>query len=321
MKAIRVSQTGGPEVLELTDVDVPEPGPGEIRVKLAAIGVNFIDVYIRTGLYKGSYPYTPGQEGAGTVDAIGEGVTTVRVGERVAWGSGPQGAYAEYAVVPAEKVVAVPDAIDDRTACAAMLQGITAHYLTHGTYPIQQGDTILVNAAAGGVGLLLVQLAKARGATVIGVASSEAKQQLVREAGADYAIGYDAVLDTVKSATNGVGVDCVYDSVGKDTFLTSIDALRIRGYFVLFGTASGPIAPIDPQFLSQKGSLFFTRPTAIHFTRTHAEIAARTHDLFSLIESKALDVRIGHTYALADARRAHEELGARGTTGKLLLIP
>ncbi len=321
MKAIRVSVHGGPEVLELAEIDLPEPTPGTVRVKLTAIGVNFIDVYVRTGLYKNDVPYTPGQEGVGVVDAIGEGVTTARVGERVAWAVGMMGAYAEYAIVPAEKIVAVPDAIDDRTACAAMLQGITAHYLTHGTYPIQKGDTILVNAAAGGVGLILVQLAKARGATVIGVASSAEKQALVREAGADHAIGYDAVAETVKSATDGKGVHCVYDSVGKDTFDSSLNALAPRGYFVLFGGASGPVPPIEPQLLSAKGSLFFTRPTAIHYTRTHAEIVARTNDLFRHIQAKELAFRIGATYPLADARKAHVDLAARSTTGKLLLIP
>jgi NADPH2:quinone reductase len=292
-----------------------------VRVKLAAIGINFIDVYVRSGTYKQAMPYTPGQEGAGTVDAVGEGVTTVRKGERVAWPSGMMGAYAEYAIVPAEKVVAVPDAIDDRTACAAMLQGVTAHYLTHGTYPIQRGDTILVNAAAGGVGLILVQLAKARGATVIGIASSEEKRDLVRGAGADFAVGYDEAVTTAKDVTGGEGVDCVYDSVGKDTFESSLDSLKPRGYFVLFGGASGPTPAIEPSTLQAKGSLFFTRPTAVHYTRTHAEIASRTSDIFRHIEAKELDFRIGGTYALADAREAHQDLAARSTTGKLLLIP
>jgi NADPH:quinone reductase len=323
VKAIRVHEYGGPEVLSYEDVEVPEPGPGEARVRLAASGVNFIDVYQRTGLYSGELPRTLGLEGAGEVDAVGEGVEDLSVGDYVAFAMAP-GAYAEYAVVPAEKLVPFNvTLVEARIAAAVMLQGMTAHYLTHSTFPLEEGHTALVHAAAGGVGLLLCQMAKMRGATVIGTAGTEDKARLAREAGADEVILYteqDFVEET-KRLTGGEGVDVVYDSVGKETFNGGLDCLKPRGYMVLFGASSGPVPPLDPQVLNQKGGLFLTRPSLAQYTATREELLWRAESLFSWIGQNNLSVRIGGTYALSDAEQAHRDLEGRKTTGKLLLIP
>jgi NADPH:quinone reductase len=323
MKAIRIHEVGGPEVLSYDDVEVSEPGPGQARVKLAASGVNFIDVYQRTGQYPGDLPRTLGLEGAGEVDAVGEGVEDVSVGDYVAFASTP-GSYAEYVVAPAENLVPFNvTLVEARVAAAVMLQGMTAHYLTHSTFPLQEGQTALVHAAAGGVGLLLVQIAKLRGATVIGTAGTEDKAQLAREAGADEVILYteqDFVEETNR-ITGDEGVDVVYDSVGKDTFDGGLDVLRPRGYMVLFGASSGPVEPVDPQILNQKGGLFLTRPALAQYTLTREELLWRAESILSWIGQNNLDVRIGGTYSLADVAQAHQDLEGRRTTGKLLLIP
>ena len=323
MKAIRVNEHGGPEVLSYEDVPDPEPGPGEARVRLAASGVNFIDVYQRTGLYPKETPFTLGQEGAGEVDAVGEGVEGLSTGDYVAFAS-VMGAYAEYAVVPAEQLVPFNvTLVEARLAAAVMLQGMTAHYLTHSTFPLEEGHTALVHAAAGGVGLLLVQMAKMRGATVIGTAGNEEKAKLAKGAGADEVIIYteqDFVEET-RRITDGEGVHVAYDSVGKDTFDGSLDCLRRRGYMVLFGASSGPVPPFDIQTLNRKGGLFLTRPSLAHYTATREELMWRAENLFSWIGQGNLDVRIGGTYALADAAQAHRDLEGRKTTGKLILIP
>ncbi len=323
MKAIRVNEHGGPDILSYEDVPDPEPGPGEARVRLAASGVNFIDVYQRTGLYPKETPFTLGQEGAGEVDAVGEGVEDLSVGDYVAF-AGAMGAYAEYAVVPAERLVPFNvTLVEARLAAAVMLQGMTAHYLTHSTFPLEEGQTALVHAAAGGVGLLLVQMAKMRGATVIATAGSEEKAKLARGAGADEVIIYtqqDFVEET-RRITGGEGVHVAYDSVGKETFEGSLDCLRRRGYMVLFGASSGPVPPFDIQTLNQKGGLFLTRPALAHYTATREELMWRAESLLSWIGQGNLDVRIGGTYSLADAAQAHRDLGGRKTTGKLILIP
>jgi NADPH2:quinone reductase len=323
MKAVRIHEFGGPEALSYEDVELPEPGPGEARVKLAASGVNFIDVYQRTGLYPGAVPRTLGLEGAGEVDAVGEGVEDVSPGDHVAFASAP-GSYAEYVVAPVEVLVPFNvTLVEARVAAAVLLQGITAHYLTHSTFPLQEGQTALVHAAAGGVGLLLVQLAKLRGATVIGTAGTEEKAQLAREAGADDVIVYteqDFVQETNR-ITGGEGVHVVYDSVGKDTFDGSLDVLRPRGYMVLVGASSGPVDPIDPQILNQKGGLFLTRPSIGQYTADREELLWRAESLFSWIGQNNLNVRIGGTYELSDVQQAHRDLEGRKTTGKLLLIP
>jgi NADPH2:quinone reductase len=323
LKAVRVHEFGGPENLRYEDLEMPEPAPGEARVKLAASGVNFIDVYQRTGLYPGDVPRSLGLEGAGEVDAVGEGVEDVAPGDYVAFASAP-GSYAEYVVAPVEVLVPFNvTLVEARVAAAVMLQGITAHYLTHSTFPLQEGHTALVHAAAGGVGLLLVQLAKLRGATVIGTAGTEEKAQLAMEAGADEMILYteqDFVQETNR-ITDGEGVHVVYDSVGKDTFDGSLDVLRPRGYMVLFGASSGPVEPIDPQILNQKGGLFLTRPSIGQYTADREELLWRAESLFSWIGQNNLNVRIGGTYELSDVEQAHRDLEGRKTTGKLLLIP
>jgi NADPH2:quinone reductase len=323
MKAIVVKEHGGPEVLSYENVPDPEPGPGEARVRLAAAGVNFIDIYQRTGLYPIEPPFTLGQEGAGEVDAVGEGVEDLSVGDHVAF-AGVMGAYAEYVVAPADKLVPFNvTLVEARVASAIMLQGMTAHYLTHSTFPIEEGQTALVHAAAGGVGLLLCQMAKLRGATVIGTAGNEEKAQLAKGAGADEIIIYteqDFVEET-RRITGGEGVHVVYDSVGKSTFDGSLDCLRPRGYMVLFGSSSGPVPPFDPQILNRKGGLFLTRPSLAQYTASREELMWRAESVLSWIGNNALEVRIGGTYALADAAQAHRDLEGRKTTGKLLLIP
>ena len=324
MKAIRIENNGGPEVLTLVDIPAPEPGPGEVRVKLTAAGINYIDVYIRTGAYKRATPFVLGREGAGTIDAVGPGVTELHAGDRVAFLETPQlGAYAEYVLVSVDEAVPIPAGVDDATACAAMLQGVTAQYLMRSVYPLGPGDTALVHAAAGGVGLLLTQLAKLAGATVIATAGGPAKAALAQAAGADHVIDYAAVdfAPEVKRLTGDGGVNVAYDSVGKDTWERSLSVLAKRGYLVLYGASSGPIPPVDPQRLAAAGSVFMTRPTLGDFKRTRDELLGRTTEVFALIAAGKLKVRVGATYPLADAAAAHRDLEARKTTGKILLEP
>ncbi len=322
MKAIQVRQVGGPEAMQVVDLPVPQPKANEAVVKLAASGVNFIDVYFREGRYKTPLPFVPGQEGAGVVTAVGAETKSVKVGDHVAW-TGLQGAYAEYAAVPADRLVPIPKAVSDREAAAAMLQGMTAHYLSHDTYPLKRGETALVHAAAGGVGLLLVQMAHNVGVRVIATVSTEEKAKLARAAGADEVILYtesDFEAET-KRLTGGKGVDVVYDSVGKTTFDKGLNILRPRGMMVLFGGSSGAVPPFDLVALSQKGSLYVTRPTLGHYTATRDELVARSGAVFSMMAAGKLKLRIEHTYPLAEAQQAHRDLEGRKTTGKLLLIP
>jgi len=322
MKAIRVHAHGGPEVLQYEEVPQPVPGRGEALVRIAAAGVNYIDTYHRRGLYKVPLPFTPGVEAAGVVEAVGPEVSEVQVGDRVAY-TGPLGAYAEYAVVPASRLVELPEAIDFPTAAAVLLQGMTAHYLTHSTYPLKPGDTALVHAAAGGVGLLLVQVAKMRGARVIGTVSTEEKAALAREAGADEVILYTRqdFEAEVRRLTDGRGVEVVYESVGKDTFDKSLNCLAPRGYLVLFGQSSGPVPPFDPQVLNQKGSLFLTRPTLQHYVATREELLQRAGDVFGWVASGRLKVRVDSTFKLEEAAEAHRRLEGRQSAGKILLVP
>lgn len=323
MKAVRVNEQGGPEVLGYEDIEIPEPGPGEARLRLSAAGVNYIDTYQRTGLYPMETPFTLGQEGAGEVDAVGDGVEEFSPGDYAAF-SGVMGAYAEYIVVPADRLVPVNvTLVEARVAAAAMLQGMTAHYLTHSTFPLQEGQTALIHAAAGGVGLLLVQMAKMRGARVIATVGTEEKAKLARGAGADETILYteqDFVEET-KRITGGEGVHVVYDSVGKDTFDGGLDCLHQRGYMVLFGASSGPVPPIDLQILNQKGGLYVTRPSLVQYTATREELLWRAESVLTWIGNNTLNIRIGGTYSLEDAEQAHRDLEGRRTTGKLLLIP
>ena len=322
MKAIRVHSPGGPEVLRLEELPTPPPGAGEVGVKVEAAGVNFIDTYQRSGQYKVAFPFTPGQEAAGTVAAVGVGVTAPRVGDRVAY-AGVMGAYAEFASVPADRVVALPDAVSAREGAAAMVQGITAQYLTSSTYPLQPGDTCLVHAAAGGVGLLLCQIAKLRGARVLATVSTQEKAALARAAGADEVILYtERDFETeVKRLTNGAGVQVIYDSVGKTTFEKGLNCLVRRGMMVLFGQSSGAVGSFDPQLLNQKGSLFLTRPTLAHYIATRAELVQRAGEVLGWLERGKLNLRIVHEFPIAQAAAAHAQLEARRTTGKVLLIP
>jgi NADPH2:quinone reductase len=322
MKAIQVKQPGGPEAMELLDSPVPQPKANEAVVKLSASGVNFIDAYFREGRYKAVPPFVLGQEGAGVVNAVGPDVTTVKNGDRVAW-TGVMGSYAEYAAVPADRLVPIPDGVTDQQAAAAMLQGMTAHYLSHDTYPLKRGETALVHAAAGGVGLLLVQMAHHIGARVIATVSTDEKAKFAREAGADEVILYtqsDFETET-KRLTGGKGLDVVYDSVGKTTFEKGLNVLRPRGMMVLFGGSSGAVPPFDLIVLSQKGSLYLTRPTLVNYIATREELMARSGAVFSMIAAGKLKLRIAHTYPLAEAQQAHRDLEGRRTTGKLLLIP
>jgi NADPH:quinone reductase len=322
MKAIRVHSPGGPEAMRYEDVPQPAPKEGEALVKIEAAGVNFIDVYFRNGTYKAPIPLTIGQEGSGTVAALGPGVKDMKVGDRVAY-TGVAGSYAEFAVVPAERLIVLPNGISTRQAAAAMLQGMTAHYLTTSTYPLKPGDACLIQAAAGGVGLLLCQMAKMRGSRVLGTVSTEEKAKLAREAGAD-----DVILYTkqdfeaeVKRLTSGTGVQVVYESVGEATFAKSLNCLAVRGMLVLFGQSSGPVKPVDPQILNQKGSLFLTRPTLAHHIATRAELVQRSGDVLGWIAQGRLKLRIGAELPLKDAAEAHRALEGRKTTGKILLIP
>lgn len=322
MKAIRVEATGGPEKLIYKDVDQPAPKAGEALVKIEAIGVNFIDVYHRTGLYPLPLPFTPGMEAAGTVEAVGPDAGDIQVGDRVAYAMAV-GSYAEYATVPAAKLVKVPDHLDARQAAAAMLQGMTAHYLVTSTYTLKSGDAVLVHAAAGGVGLLLIQMAKRIGARVFGTVSTEEKARLAREAGADEIILYTEqdFQAEVRRLTEGKGVQVVYDSVGKTTFMKSLDSLAPRGMLALFGQSSGPVQAFDPALLAQKGSLFLTRPSLAQYTLTREELLWRAGDVLKWISSGELNLRIGETFPLSEAAAAHRQLEGRKTTGKVLLIP
>jgi NADPH2:quinone reductase len=322
MKAIRVQSPGGPDVLKYEEVPDLKPGPGQVLIKLHAIGVNFIDVYHRTGLYKLPLPFTPGMEGSGVVESVGTDVTEVQLGDRVAYAM-TVGAYAELAVVPSRQLVKIPATMDFSSAAAVMLQGMTAHYLTHSTYAIQPGDTILVHAAAGGAGLLIAQMAKRCGARVIGTVSTEEKARLARSAGVDEVILYtQADFEAeVKRLTEGKGLPVVYDSVGKTTYEKSLNCLRPRGMMVLFGQSSGAVPPIDPGILAAKGSLYLTRPSLGHYSATREELVSRADDVIGWVSKGELKLRIEKTFALSDAAEAHRELESRRTTGKLLIIP
>jgi NADPH2:quinone reductase len=322
MQAIYVQEYGGPEVLVPTDLPTPEPGEGEVRIDLAASGINFVEIYQRNGYYPVSLPFVPGAEGVGTVSAVGPGVDTVRLGERVA-SADIQGSYAQQALVSANRVMSVPDTISDETAAAAILQGLTAHYLLFDSYPVHSGDTVLVHAAAGGMGLLLTQLATRLGARVIGTVSTSDKEALARQAGAVEVIRYTEsdVVEEVKRITGGVGVAAAYDGVGKDTFDASLACLRLRGTLVLYGASSGAVPAFDPQRLQHAGSVFLTRPTIRHHVVERSELERRAADLFGWIAEGTLSIRIHDRYPLRRARQAHEDLQARRTTGKLLLIP
>jgi len=322
MKAIQIKQTGGPEVMELADLPVPQPKANEAVVRIAAAGVNFIDVYNREGRYKAPLPLVLGQEAAGVVSAVGADVHDVAVGDRVAYSS-VLGSYAEYAAVPADRLVKIPSGVSEREAAAAMLQGMTAHYLLHDAYPLNKGETALIHAAAGGTGSLLVQMAHNIGARVIATVSTDEKAALARGAGADEIILYtqaDFESET-KRMTGGKGVDVVYDSVGKTTFEKGLNVLRPRGMMALFGGSSGAVAPIDPLVLTQKGSLFLTRPSLGNYISTSEELQRRAGAVFGMIRDGKLKLRIEHTYPLAEAQRAHRDLEGRRTTGKLLLLP
>ncbi|HEX9581940.1 MAG TPA: quinone oxidoreductase [Gemmatimonadales bacterium] len=322
MKAIRIHATGGPEVLRLQDIPAPQPKSGEALVQVEAAGVNYIDTYQRSGQYRVSLPTTLGQEGAGVVLRLGAGVQELRVGDRVAW-TGVLGAYAEAAAVPADRLVPLPEELSGKQAAAMMLQGMTAHYLACSTYPLSAGDTCLIHAAAGGVGLLLVQIARRRGARVLGTVSTDLKAERARAAGADEVIRYDRedFEDAVHRITAGRGVQVVYDSVGRDTFAKSLNCLAPLGMLVLFGQSSGPVPVFDPQLLNQKGSLFLTRPSLGHYVATRQDLVARARDVMSWVVEGSLTLRIHAEYPLDRAAEAHRDLESRGTTGKLLLVP
>jgi len=323
VKAVRVHATGGPEALQLDELPTPTPRPGEVLIRLEAAGVNFIDIYQRSGAYKMATPFTPGQEGAGTVAALGPGVSGFAVGDRVASYCGTLGAYAEYAVAPVDTVVSIPAGVTTVQAAAVMLQGMTAHYLTSSAYPLQPGDTCLVHAAAGGTGLLVCQIAKRRGARVIGTVSTADKETRARTAGADEVIRYTETdfAAEVTRLTGGKGVQVVYDSVGQSTFSAGLGVLATRGMMVLFGQSSGRVEPLDPQLLNQRGSLFLTRPTLAHYVASRAELERRSGDVFRWVQDGTLSVRIDTEYPLARAAEAHIALASRRTTGKVLLIP
>jgi NADPH2:quinone reductase len=320
MHAIVARHSGGPEVLQLAEVDRPVPGPGQLLVKVAAAGVNFIDTYQRSGVYKVQFPFTPGSEMAGTVEAIGDGVEGFSAGDRVATAEGAR-SYAGYTLLDQAKAYPVPEGVDDLTAAALPLQGITAHYLINSSFRVEPGHTVLTHAGAGGVGLLLIQLLKEKGARVITTVSSDAKELLAREAGADHVLRYGGFPHRVRELTDGKGVDVVYDGVGRDTFDGSLSCLRTRGSLVLFGAASGPAPAFDPQRLNAGGSLTLTRPSISHFLLNEQERRWRSTEIFNAVAAGNLKVRIGASYPLADARQAHEDLEGRRTTGKVLLVP
>jgi NADPH:quinone reductase len=321
VRAIQISETGGPEVLKLAELPAPEAGSGEVVVEVGAAGVNYIDTYHRGGVYPMALPLVPGLEGCGRIVAVGDGVADLAVGDRVAW-SDALGSYAEAVAVPAAKAVPVPDSVSDELAVGALLQGMTAWFLVNTTYPVQPGDDVLVHAAAGGVGLLLTQLATGRGARVIATVSSAEKEQLAKSAGAADVLRYSDDLATqVRDLTGGVGVAVAYDGVGASTFDASMDSLRRRGMLVLFGAASGPVPPVDPQRLNKGGSLYLTRPTLFDHIATREDLLATSGAVYAAVADGTLDVRIGHRYPLAEAATAHEDLHARRTTGKLVLTP
>jgi len=321
MKAIRIHAYGGPEALIYDEVPIPVPGPGEARIKIAAVGVNYIDIYHRSGLYQSTLPFTPGMEGAGAIDALGSEESGFHTGDRVAYAM-VKGAYAEYAIVPIDKLVALPEDVDFRLGAALALQGLTAHYLTHSTYPLKKGDTLLLHAAGGATGLLVAQIAKRLGATIYGTVSTAEKAQLAKESGVDEVIMYTQVdfEPEVKRLTGGRGVDVVYDSVGQATFDKSLACLRPRGYMVLFGQSSGPVPPVSLSILGPK-SLYVTRPMLGDYIKDRAELSWRAKDLFSWVADGSLKVRIGAEFPLAQAPEAHRQLHDRERIGKLLLIP
>ena len=323
-KAIRIHKTGGPEVLTYEDIAVGQPGAGEIRIRHTAVGLNYIDVYHRTGLYPlPALPAVIGMEAAGVIEAVGDGVTDLVEGDRVAYAAGPPGSYCEARVMSAEKVVKVPDAISDRTAAAMMLQGMTAQYLLRQTYRVQKGDTILMHAAAGGVGLIVCQWAKHLGATVIGTVGSPEKAELAKAHGCDHTILYrdENFTDRVKEITGGKGVAAVYDSIGKDTFMGSLDCLQPRGYMVSFGNASGPVDAFEPAILGQKGSLFLTRPSLFHYAHDKASTQAMAGELMELVANGTVKIEVNQDYPLSETAQAHRDLEARKTTGSTILIP
>jgi NADPH2:quinone reductase len=322
MKAIRIHQPGGPEALQLDDVADPSPGSGQVAVKLAAAGVNYIDVYFRTGQYKAQLPLTLGLEGAGTVTALGSGVSDVKAGDHVAW-TGVPGSYAQMTLVPADRLVKLPSGVSPKDGAAAMLQGTTAHYLVKSSYPLKKGDTCLVHAAAGGMGLLLCQMAKMLGATVIGTVSTEEKAALAKAAGADHVILYTKqdFEPEVKRLTGGRGVDVVYDGVGASTFDKSLNCLRPRGYMILFGASSGPVPPLDLQVINVRGSLFLQRPSLNHHIGSREELVQRAGEVLGWVKDGKVKLRIEHQFPLAQAAEAHRALEGRKTTGKILLIP
>jgi NADPH2:quinone reductase len=320
MRAVLVQAHGGPEVLVPADVADPQPGEGEVLVDVGAAGVNYIDTYLRQGIYPATLPTVPGLEGAGTVRGVGPGVTDVAVGDRVAFCDGP-GSYAAQAVVPAARVVPVPDALSTEMAAAALLQGMTAHYLVHDTHPVAPGDAVLVHAGAGGMGLLLCRMAAALGATVIATTSTESKGELAREAGAHHVLRYDGFADRVRELTDGRGVAAVYDGVGASTFDGSLASLRVRGVLALYGAASGPVPPVDPQRLNSGGSLYLTRPSLGWHVMTTEALRERAATVFAQVADGTLPIRVGARYALDDAAQAHRDLEGRATTGKLLLMP
>jgi NADPH:quinone reductase len=322
MQAIRVSATGGPDALQLEDIPIPEPGPGQIRIKVEAAGVNFVEIYQRKGQYTLPLPFTPGGEAAGRVDAVASDVSSIEVGARVA-AMDARGSYAQYTLIQADQAVPLPEGVNAEVAAAVMTQGITAHFLAHSVFKLEAGQTALIHAAAGGVGQLLVQIAKKRGARVIGTVGSVEKAQIARDLGADEVILYnetDFEAET-KRLTNGVGVDVVYDSVGQTTFEKGLNVLKPRGLMALFGQSSGPVAPLDPQILNAKGSLYLTRPTYKHYIATREELLWRAQDIFGWIAAGELRVRIDKTFPLAQAPSAHQYLEDRKTQGKVLLLP
>ena len=321
--AIRIHQTGGPEAMCWEEVPVAEPAAGEARVRHEAVGLNFIDIYHRSGLYPLPLPSGLGLEAAGVVEAVGPGVSEVRVGDRVAYAGGPVGAYSQVRCLPADRLLRLPEAIGFRTAAAMMLQGLTSAYLLRRTYPVQAGDVVLIHAVAGGVGLIACQWAKALGATVIGTVSNQAKAALATAHGCDHVIDYtrEAFAPKVRELTGGEGVAVVYDGVGKDTFAGSLDSLRTRGMMVCLGNASGPVPPVDPLLLSQKGSLFMTRPTLMHYVAKRAELAALGAELFDVVGSGKVRIEVNQTYPLAEAAQAHQDLAARKHTGSTILLP
>ncbi len=321
--AVRVYQTGGPEVLMWEAVEVGEPGPGQVRLRHTAVGVNFIDTYHRSGLYPIPLPGTLGTEGAGVVEAVGPGVTVVRPGDRVAYAGGPPGSYSEVRVMPADRLVKVPDGITDQQAAAMMLKGMTVQYLIRRTYNVQPGETVLFHAAAGGVGLIACQWLKALGATVIGTVGSDEKAELARAHGCDHPVVYtrEDFAKRVKELTGGTGVPVVYDSVGKSTFPASLDCLRPLGLFVSFGNASGPVPPFEISLLTQKGSLYATRPTLATYTATRADLEATANELFEVVRSGKVKIRVNHTYPLKDAQQVHRDLEGRRTTGSVVMLP